>query len=464
MDILVLVLGVEAESNLRRSLEFSLELLGHTVVTVESLDDARQELESRSEPFPLVLLGSLPEEDAGERWAGCRMIRETAGGRDARILALAPRAEPATIVAALDAGVDGYLGLPLEPAEMRAQIDRAALRQARHMQEEPSPLRADAALAADRTTLPEAVLRAAHGCRIAVDLTGKVSWADSATEAVLGRGVAGLIASSIFPLVHPDDAAGLLRLLTAGADGIVSLDTSNGDVRLLTGTGDWREFDVRATSLLDEPEFQAILLELHDISHRRERENQALWQTVFDPQTGLPHRGSFQLYLNHALARADRRGESVVMMFMDLDDLSRVNTEHGRAAGDQVLTTAASRLRSSLRATDTAARIGGDEFTILLEDVASEAEAVAIAERIIREVGAPYELAGFPSIAISASLGVAFSYPRSRRGGTDLGPDGDSQVDALLRRADMALSRAKALGKARWELFSARSVPALGAL
>lgn len=462
------ILVIEADSSLRRSLEFSLSLLGHTVTAVGSADDALERVGSRdAEPCALILLGTpdvagpLDVWDGDGRLALCRSIHELPGRASARLLVLATRDEPAAIVAALDAGADGYLGLPLDATEMRdrlTQAERQSLNQnvSRDTGQLAPP--APAPAGSSGSDAPDAVLAAARGFRVAVDVAGSVVWADAASSALLGRSNDSLVGSSLLPLVHPDDAAGLLRLISAVADGVATPDASSSDMRLMAGDGGWREFDIQASSLLDDPEVRAVVLEAYDISQRKAREQQSLWQTVFDPQTGLPHRGSFQLYLNHALARADRRGESIVMMFMDLDDLRRVNELHGRGAGDLVVTAAAARLRSSLRATDTAARVGGDEFNILLEDVASEAEAVAIAERIIREVGAPYDLAGLPSIAITASLGVAFSHPGSRRGTVDLGPDGDSQVDALLRRADMALSRAKASGKARWELFSPRPI------
>ena len=457
MDILV----IEAESSLRRSLEFSLSLIGHAVATASTADDALCQVDdgARAPEFALILLGTpepaAPNGDApGDALALCRALRATPGGASSRLLVLAQRHDFATIVAALDAGADGYLGLPLDPSEMRARLAQAE--QVRSARPRPAAGGSSATPACDpgEQDVSPQVLAVARGFRVTVDVAGSVAWVDAAAELILGRGSESLIGSSFLTLVHPDDAAGMLRLIAAAADGMIGAEAF--DFQLMTASGEWREFDVRATSLLADPGIGAIILEAHDVSHRKAREQQSLWQTVFDPQTGLPHRGAFQLYLNHALARADRRGETVVMMFMDLDDLRQVNEAHGRAAGDQIVIAAAARLRSSLRATDTAARIGDDEFTILLEDVASESEAVAIAERIIREVGAPYDLAGLPSIAISASLGVAFSHPGSRRGPVDLGPDGDSQIDALLRRADMALARAKASGKARWELFSPR--------
>jgi len=468
MELLV----IEVDSSLGRSLEFSLSLLGHSVVVVVTADDALARVQERGagEPFALILLGMVDtlddmdtlntrEDDA--RLALCRALRETLGGASARLLLLSPRDEEAVIVAALDAGADGYLSVPLDPTEMRDQLARAEQRQSRSATPQSVSSSTPAPdIRADEQPVPDAILSVARGFRIGVDVAGSVVWADAACVALLGRSRDSLVGSSTLPLVHPDDAAAWLRLISVAADGLAIHDAGSRDTRLMTGDGTWREFDVQATSLLADDAVGAIVLEAYDISQRKAREQQSLWQTVFDPQTGLPHRGSFQLYLNHALARADRRGESIVMMFMDIDNLRRVNEVHGRGAGDQVVTVAASRLRASLRATDTAARVGGDEFNILLEDVASEAEAVAIAERIIREVGAPYDLAGLPSIAISASLGVAFSHPGTRRGPVDLGPDGDSQVDALLRRADMALSRAKASGKARWELFSPRPATA----
>jgi diguanylate cyclase (GGDEF)-like protein len=113
-----------------------------------------------------------------------------------------------------------------------------------------------------------------------------------------------------------------------------------------------------------------------------------------DPLTGLPNRAMLLERVEQALARAARRGTSVAMLFLDLDDFKLINDGLGHAAGDAVLRVVAARLRSCLTAGDTAARLGGDEFTVLIEDVPNAEAASAIAAQIAAALRAPFELQG----------------------------------------------------------------------
>jgi diguanylate cyclase (GGDEF)-like protein len=146
--------------------------------------------------------------------------------------------------------------------------------------------------------------------------------------------------------------------------------------------------------------------------------------------------------LGQALQRADRESSHVAVLFVDLDNFKVINDSLGHAAGDAVLSEVAERIKSCLRVVDTAARLGGDEFTVLLEGVSDPAEAVQVAERIRRALSAPVHLAR-QDVFAAASIGIALS----SRGG-DLPED-------LVRRADLAMYRAKTSGKAQSALFDA---------
>ena len=177
-----------------------------------------------------------------------------------------------------------------------------------------------------------------------------------------------------------------------------------------------------------------------DITERKLAEQALQHQAFHDPLTGLPNRALFIDRLKHALARADRLGNSVAVLFVDLDNFKLVNDSLGHAQGDALLRTVAERLQSCLRGVDTGARLGGDEFTVLLEDVANEAAAVAVADRIAAALSLPVALQG-RDVVVSASVGVAI---RASGGSQD-----------LLREADLAMYRAKANGKSRCEVFDA---------
>ncbi|MBV9413177.1 MAG: EAL domain-containing protein [Acidimicrobiia bacterium] len=158
-----------------------------------------------------------------------------------------------------------------------------------------------------------------------------------------------------------------------------------------------------------------------------------------DALTRLPNRALFQDRVTHALARADRRPGMLAVLFVDLDGFKDVNDSLGHAAGDQLLCRVAERLRGCVRAADTAARLGGDEFAILVEDIDTEADALAIAQRILDTLAVPFEVVGRET-KVSASVGVALN-------------NSFDTVDELLRNADVAMYTVKDTGKARYGVF-----------
>ncbi len=155
-----------------------------------------------------------------------------------------------------------------------------------------------------------------------------------------------------------------------------------------------------------------------------------------DPLTGLANR---RRCLDEIEGRAGRRHQSGLLgvLFVDLDGFKDVNDRHGHHAGNDLLVAVADRLRECVRPGDLVARLGGDEFTIVLTRLESAAPAVAVAERICRVVAEPFEVAA-RTLRISTSIGVAIA------------PVDRADADDLLRRADAAMYRAKAHGKAQW--------------
>jgi diguanylate cyclase (GGDEF)-like protein len=156
-----------------------------------------------------------------------------------------------------------------------------------------------------------------------------------------------------------------------------------------------------------------------------------------DGLTGLINYAELKRLLDHALVRASRRGTIVVVMFIDLDGFKAVNDTYGHGTGDQVLKAVARRVQDKLRREDALARIGGDEFVILLEEVTSREGALRVAEQTLEQIRSVNEAGGHP-VRISASIGVA-----SAKGsdGAERGPD------ALLADADQAMYQAKQGGK-----------------
>ena len=178
---------------------------------------------------------------------------------------------------------------------------------------------------------------------------------------------------------------------------------------------------------------------IQDISERRNHEETIAHQATHDALTGLPNRALFLDRLDQALARASRSGERLGVVFLDLDHFKDINDTRGHLTGDRVLVEVARRLKETLRAQDTVARMGGDEFTFLLPGILHPEQGRRAAERLRESFRDPFYLDGEP-LEVTASLGVSL-FPEN----------GDSALE-LMRTADLALYRAKARGRNRYEL------------
>jgi diguanylate cyclase (GGDEF)-like protein len=192
-----------------------------------------------------------------------------------------------------------------------------------------------------------------------------------------------------------------------------------------------------------------IGLVFEDVTERRALEEQLAHQAFHDPLTSLPNRALFLDRLGHALSRAkqrDERGEAgkVALLYMDLDDFKRFNDSLGHNAGDQLLVGVAKRVEACLRLGDTFARFGGDEFAMLLENCVDVGIATEVAERIKRELSAPFNVDGHEAV-ITTSIGIVMAA---------LGATGEDYAEELMRRADIAMYQSKGGGKDRHEVFS----------
>ncbi len=195
-----------------------------------------------------------------------------------------------------------------------------------------------------------------------------------------------------------------------------------------------REYDAGDVDFL-----QSLANVLADALERQAIEEDIRHRALHDSLTGLPNRALFLDRLDHTLAALRRRGGLAAILFLDLDHFKLVNDSLGHHVGDELLTAAAPRLKQAVRASDTVARFGGDEFGILLEAIADERDAIQMAERVAAAFSRPFVLDGNEHF-VSASVGIALA-----RGG--------ELPQELIRDADAAMYRAKERGRARYELF-----------
>jgi diguanylate cyclase (GGDEF)-like protein/PAS domain S-box-containing protein len=268
-----------------------------------------------------------------------------------------------------------------------------------------------------------------------------VRYASPASFRVLGYEPHELEGMRFANLVSPEDKTRVLSFLTAvGEDGHTGLI----EFKALHKEGHWTFVETLRTSLLHDTNVKGIVLNTRDISERKEFEEQLSHQAFHDSVTNLANRALFRDRVTHAVERQQRDHKPVAVLFMDLDDFKTINDSLGHAAGDQLLMEVGERLKSALRAADTAARLGGDEFAILLEDGGEGIQAVDVADRIMQVLEDPFVLDG-KEVFVRASLGIAVADGE--------GETGDGAVEELLRNADVAMYMAKENGKGRYQVF-----------
>ncbi|MGI9184001.1 MAG: putative bifunctional diguanylate cyclase/phosphodiesterase [Solirubrobacteraceae bacterium] len=276
---------------------------------------------------------------------------------------------------------------------------------------------------------------------IAIDAQGEILEFNPAAERIfgyraqdaLGRELAALI---VAPEEREAHRHGLAR---AFAQGDWKLLRRRIEVTGIRADGRRLPVELSLTLVNDSPDAGPVMYGfVRDISERRRGEEQLAFLAYHDPLTGLPNRALVEQQLDLALARARRSESAVALMFVDLDDFKEVNDRLGHAAGDELLTGVAARLRGVLRDSDILARQGGDEFLVVLSDL-NEAPAPAaelVGAKLLGALREPF-VVGSAQVRTGASVGVS------------LFPDDAADTETLLRHADAAMYRAKGGGGAR---------------
>lgn len=213
-----------------------------------------------------------------------------------------------------------------------------------------------------------------------------------------------------------------------------------GDMFKFTGTHFPVEINV-APMLDSKKKVQGAVLVFQDITERKKLEDQLMQMAKYDSLTGLANRTLFMEFLTASLARSERRGKTTVVLFLDLDHFKEINDTLGHDAGDQLLSSVASRLQDCVREGDLVARLGGDEFAIVLDDVADANDARQVAEKILSDLQKPHDL-GQDERLVGTSIGIA-AFPESGKA-----------ADGLIKAADEAMYVAKKGGRNGYRIHS----------
>jgi diguanylate cyclase (GGDEF)-like protein len=284
-----------------------------------------------------------------------------------------------------------------------------------------------------------AILSRGRDLVLLLDPSGVIVEAQGALESFAVDPVT-LAGTRIQDLVEEVEIPRLERLLAEAPERPGSGAVADMDVQVEGSS--WRNVEITARNELDTPTVNALVVTMHDVSERKEREDQLRSNALRDPLTKLPNRTLFADRLNQTLQANGRRTEQAAVLFLDIDDFKAINDRLGHQAGDQLIIAIAGRLKAPLRAVDTPARLGGDEFAVLLER-ADETAAVDVAKRILGAFETPFALGG-EMVAIHVSIGVAVS--------SGIGESGSE----LLRRADMAMYAVKGSSGPGFEVFRSR--------
>jgi diguanylate cyclase (GGDEF)-like protein/PAS domain S-box-containing protein len=279
---------------------------------------------------------------------------------------------------------------------------------------------------------------------VIVDVAGTINYCNPYLVKVIGSSKEEVIGRNFFELLLPEERqTTVAREFTSNIGrGVIA---AHDEMEIVARSGE-RRIILWNSTVLRNPEGSILGIASigSDVTEQRLAERRLHYNAFHDSLTSLPNRALFIDRVGHALSRLRRDGtQSFAVLLLDVDHFKNVNDSLGHAAGDDLLVQIGERLSRTVRAADTVARFGGDEFTILIERVTDAADATRTAARIQEELAEPFRI-GDSDIFSSVSIGVIVAGPEYEH------------AEQIVRDADTAMYRAKAQGRARAEIFDAR--------
>jgi diguanylate cyclase (GGDEF)-like protein/PAS domain S-box-containing protein len=430
------VLVVDDDPVMRQMIREVLEEQGCKVAEAKDGEEGLSAF-SRLRPDLILMDVIMPKLDGFD---ACRRLRGLPSGEHIPVLMMTGLDDKDSIKRAYGAGATDFITKPIN-WELLAHRLRFIQRAGRAFQE----------LRISREELAHAQRLARLGSWIGDFETGEVSRSDEVCR-IFGLAPGGLppTRDAFMKAVHPEDKALVRKSFNAVLHQDKAYDV---EFRIVLPDGTERIVHEHGEVIRDQSG-KPIKMRgtVQDITEKKRAQQQIRYLAYYDSLTDLPNRRLFQERLQRALARAKRHECLVAVLFLDLDRFKRINDVLGHIPGDQLLQIVAKRLRRCVRTDDvvtqfveqpvsaSVARMGGDEFIILLDEIGHAEDAARIARRVLKEVGEPIRLSA-EEVCVTASIGIAL-YPA----------DGDD-VDVMLKKADAAMYHAKAEGRNNYQFF-----------
>jgi diguanylate cyclase (GGDEF)-like protein/PAS domain S-box-containing protein len=281
---------------------------------------------------------------------------------------------------------------------------------------------------------------------VVLDADGRVTRANRRTCTVLGRAEEEVLGRDWFEIALPESERAARRVLFERLLGgeVAEEELAGDECPVLTVTGERRTVTWHSAVLrADDGTLLGALASGDDITEARRSEEQAAFLAHHDPLTGLPNRALLEEHLKLALARSRRTASSVALLHIDLDDFKLVNDSLGHGAGDELLEAKGERAQQLVRSTDLLARVGGDEFLLLLADLAEDPLAVAerVTGQILHALAEPFSIRE-AEFQVSVSIGVSGA------------PHHALDAETLLAHADAAMYQAKQVARGGWTVYN----------
>ncbi|MGH8354230.1 MAG: putative bifunctional diguanylate cyclase/phosphodiesterase, partial [Pseudomonas sp.] len=331
-------------------------------------------------------------------------------------------------------GAVDFILKPFEPQVLRHKI--TALLE--HERNRHDLLRLSQQLDSARAFNASVLENAAEGILV-VDEDGRISFANPAIAQMLHGTVGDLQGSELLSILHIPELPASWKVSEFYLHWQRGAPYRLHDASLRTFAGELLPVALSSAPLPNQQRSMVVIV--LDMSQVRNLHAQLASQAITDALTGLLNRRGFHQALESALARIDRSGKRMAVLYLDLDGFKRINDSLGHDAGDQVLRRVAEQLRTCLRPYDILARMGGDEFTALLDSLDHPEDAARVAEKLIELISVRQHLEGI-DVTLGVSIGIS-SFPECGQ-----------TVDGLLRAADMAMYEAKRSGRQQYRFFS----------